>query len=231
MRESGVVGATIGTKSSSLRRQRRAASSRLLRAEGRPPASRRARSLRSRRKLLLAEREDRVVVAHHDQRDVARLAQLGARCRARRHRGAGAQRSLARPLNHRAVRSRVAERHADLDHIRAGVGCGLQQQQRGVEVGIARADVDRESGALARCAPARKQQRCGSSLAPFAGSSQRIFLVEDLEHGLQILVAAAGQAHDHVGLGIELALEPLEICDGVAALERGYDALAAGTAT
>ncbi len=57
-------------------------------------------------------------------------------------------RALAGPLNHRPVGQRIAERHAQLDHVRAVVDRGKRHVARRREVGVARGEVDDKAGLL-----------------------------------------------------------------------------------
>ena len=50
----------------------------------------------------------------------------------------GVERAQAAGLDRRAVRHRIGERHAELDHVGAGLGQRLQDRERGLGVGIAR---------------------------------------------------------------------------------------------
>jgi len=51
------------------------------------------------------------------------------------------ERALRARLDDRAVRERIRERHADLDHVRARRRDPAHQHERSVEVGMSRGDV------------------------------------------------------------------------------------------
>ena len=56
------------------------------------------------------------------------------------------QRPLAGPLDHRAVRQRIAEGHTQLDHVGASVDCRESDVARRRQIGIARSEIDHEPG-------------------------------------------------------------------------------------
>ena len=74
---------------------------------------------------------DRIVVAHqHDRRRVVVLAER-AHQRERLHHGlAGVERAQARGLDRRPVGHRIGERHAELDHVGAGLRQRLEDRER-----------------------------------------------------------------------------------------------------
>ena len=95
-------------------------------------------ALASARNFRHAVDVDRIVVAHqHDRRRVVVLAERADHGERLDHGLAGVERAQAAGLDRRAVRHRIGERHAELDHVGAGLGQRLQDFQRGLGVGIA----------------------------------------------------------------------------------------------
>ena len=100
---------------------------------------------------LVAHVLDRVVVRHHDERDVD--VEAGEVRRDARGRRTDVQRALRRLLDRAAVHHRVRERDADLDRVGAGGG----DRAHDVEPGRARAR--RSRTARAACCPASRSAR------------------------------------------------------------------------
>ncbi len=85
---------------------------------------------------------DRIRIAHqHDRGRGVLLAEFAHHGQYLAQADAKAQRSLAGFLDHRAVGHRVRERHAELDHVAAGLDHGMQQFGRDVGVGEAGGDI------------------------------------------------------------------------------------------
>ena len=80
-------------------------------------------------------------VSWSSRRKAATIVQRGP------ERHAGGQRAQAGRLDRRAVRHRIGEGHAELDHVGAGGGQRAQDVERGGPVGIARHDEGDEAGA------------------------------------------------------------------------------------
>ena len=132
---SGVVGATSGDERDARRvagGQRSPASSSGRSGTIRPLMPRCARSSAKRSDTA---REHEVRVAHEHDRDGVRerLPDLQDAV----HGGAGRERLGPGRVDHRAVRERVGERHAQLDEVGAGLGVGLADRARRREVGEA----------------------------------------------------------------------------------------------
>ena len=70
------------------------------------------------------------------------LADGGNRFQNFRRRGAGFETALRRELVHHTIGKRVAERHAQFQNIHAGLVKGNGQFARGIQIWIARADID-----------------------------------------------------------------------------------------
>ena len=106
---------------------------------------------------LDAARQDEVRVAHEDHREA--LRERPPELEHGRHRGARRERLRARRVDHRAVRQRVGERHAELDEVGAAVGVGLADRPRRLEVGEAAHQVRHQRGA-----PVGRRERRGDAL-------------------------------------------------------------------
>ena len=75
--------------------------------------------------------------------------------------GAGFQSALGGELVDQSVGERIAERHAEFEHVHADFVEGQRQLARGVQVRIARADIDDEAFFSSRFSRANVP-RCGS---------------------------------------------------------------------
>jgi hypothetical protein len=94
----------------------------------------------------------------------------------------------------RAVRHRIRERHAELDQVGAASARGAQELARAVEVGIAGHDERDEPGASLG---AQTRERVGDPAHAVLPSPSRGADAEILGDGLHVLVAAAGEVHEH----------------------------------
>src|SRR5216683_799915 len=92
-----------------------------------------------------AHLQNRIVVAKEDKRDIvrwgARLADAADEIEDASKRGARFQGAFGSALDGRAVGERIAERHAEFDHVCASFGKCENEFQRGVERGVAGGDV------------------------------------------------------------------------------------------
>ena len=91
---------------------------------------------------------DRIVVAHqHDRRGVVALAKVAHHGERLDHVLTGVERAQAGGLDRRTVGHRIGERHAEFDHVGAGLRQRLEDRERGLAVGIARHGEGHERGA------------------------------------------------------------------------------------
>ena len=97
-------------------------------------------------------------------------------CQHFRRRGARFQAALGGELVHQAVGQRIAERHAEFQHVHPGPVKRQRQPAGGVQIRIARADVNHEPLASGGLEPG-KRSRCGSwgRSMPQNGSSFNAF--------------------------------------------------------
>ncbi len=94
---------------------------------------------------------DRIVIAHqHDRRVVVIFAEGAYQIERLGHALAAFERAHAGGLNRRAVGHRIGERHADLDHVGAGLRQRLHDRDRGVIIRIAGHGESHQRGALLR---------------------------------------------------------------------------------
>ena len=107
------------------------------------------------REFLDAHLQDRIEVAEKHQRHIRLQSQPPDQLDHARERRPAAQRPFARPLNRRAIGHRIAERHAQLDHVRAGFGGGQHDFLAGRKRRIASRDV-RDQAQLARLGQLRE---------------------------------------------------------------------------
>src|SRR5580704_4727330 len=107
-----------------------------------------------------------VVIAHQDERRVRiPCAELLHHFEGRWERLVGLQRSAAGALNRRAVRNRVAKRHAEFDNVRAGRWQGGKDSRGGLGVRIAGHDEGQKRGPAFGCDPLKAQiEACGHEL-------------------------------------------------------------------
>ena len=104
--------------------------------------------LRVGEELVDAVDVDRIVVAHqHDRRVVVALAELAHHGERLLQRLPGLERALRRRLDRGAVRHRIGERHAELDHVGAGRRQRLEDRERGLGIGIAGGEEGHQRGA------------------------------------------------------------------------------------
>ena len=117
----------------------------------------------------LAHRLDRVRVTHqHDRRRAIACAKIANEREYVGESDVLGKRPLGRALDYRAVRHRIRERNAQLDHVGAGRGQRVEQRRHGCERRIAGGDVRNQRGA-ARCLQLREcgvdaVQSCGAHL-------------------------------------------------------------------
>ena len=153
-----------------------------------------------------------VHVGHHGHRHVERRLADGLEHRDRP--SAGLERGGRRPLDHASVHDRVGMGYADLD--RVGAELGHRPQQRRVDPREPAGQVGHERR------PSRVTPSPQGGFQPAHQARDR----EGGEHGVEILVTAAGEADQHArALGKRAVQEP---ADHVRGLERGQDALGAG---
>ena len=79
------------------------------------------------------------------------------------------QRTLAGALDYRAVGDRIAERHAQLDHIRTGANGRKCDVARSVEIRIAAGDVGDEAGTI--CESYRQDLFSRANIALYQGTA------------------------------------------------------------
>ena len=88
---------------------------------------------------------DEVEINVEDDGDLRLLADGGNRFQKLRRSGAGFEAALGGKLVHQAVGQRVAERHAEFQHVHAGFVERQREFARGGQIRVARADIDDES--------------------------------------------------------------------------------------
>ncbi|MPL80197.1 hypothetical protein SDC9_26093 [bioreactor metagenome] len=95
--------------------------------------------------LFAAAVIDRVIIAHHhDRRDIVGLAELGHHVERLLQGLTAVERALTGKLDRRAVRHRIGEGHAELDHVDARRGHPLHHRERGLDVRVSRHDIGDE---------------------------------------------------------------------------------------
>ena len=109
-----------------------------------------ARRLEVLNEALEAVVQHRVDVAHADERNVGKRADLPDDLEFLLRRHAAAQRADGGVLDDRPVRHRIGERQAELDDVRPGLFRLFDGPERRLDVGRARCDIDEDSLA-ARC--------------------------------------------------------------------------------
>ena len=112
------------------------------------------------RKFLQAVLQNGIEIAEQDDGSLHRLAPGRESLQDLAQRRAGAQRPLRSALDHRAVRQRIGKRHAQFDHVHARTVERQQQLPRGVQVGIARRQINHQALGVFRAQVAETGQQC-----------------------------------------------------------------------
>ena len=88
---------------------------------------------------------DEVEINVEDDRDLRLLADGGNCFQKFRRRGAGFEAALRGELVHQAVGERIAERHAEFQHVHARLVKCQREFARGFQIRVARADINDET--------------------------------------------------------------------------------------